>query len=327
MSVAPAQGSMVARGPGNHGMPNSARRVDFADGYKVRLRAALNGGDGRLMTLSEGGAYVATPLALLPQAQLHIAIQIPELERTVEVEAVVAWENRGDQRPSAQPEGYGLRFIKVPTASGEAIKWLLRRRDRSTRDPETTEGLSPEDVLEAMERARDRFGVDAVAAREPMNPLTAPRRKTRALGDLTTQTLVPLSADSGSNGIPETDDDAFASALEDERGGPPYRLDCVIIHEQVMPSTPGVFVLSYDRTMDARVGRADTDLRLALSEFIDRYAYFHYEVVAPRKERFERECELYHRLGGDHGQLDNEEHPLPPPGPQLKCPVCVKVSE
>ena len=55
-------------------MPASARRVDFAKGYQVRLRAALNGGDGRLMTLSEGGAYIATPLALLPQAQLHIAI-------------------------------------------------------------------------------------------------------------------------------------------------------------------------------------------------------------------------------------------------------------
>ncbi len=92
-------------------MPASARRVDFAEGYQVRLRAALNGGHGRLMTLSEGGAYIATPLALLPQAQLHVAIQIPELERTVEVEAVVAWENRGTRRPSAQPEGYGLRFI------------------------------------------------------------------------------------------------------------------------------------------------------------------------------------------------------------------------
>jgi len=308
-------------------MPTSARRVDFAEGYQVRLRAALNGGDGRLMTLSEGGAYVATPLALLPQAQLHIAIQIPELERTVEVEAVVAWENRGDRRPSAQPEGYGLRFIKVPTASGEAIKWLLRRQDRSTRDPETTQGLSPADVLEAMERARDRFGSDAVVAREPMNPLMAPRRKSSALGDLATQTLVPanrMSSSSKDVGVPASIGDDI---VDDEPVGPPYRLDAVVIHEQVAPSTAGVFVLSYDRTMDARIGRADTDLRLALSEFLDRYAYFHFEAIAPRKERFERECELYHRLGGDRGQLDNEEHPLPPPGPQLKCPICVKISE
>lgn len=302
-------------------MPASARRVDFPDGYVVRLRAALNGGAGRLMTLSEGGAYIATPLALLPQAQLHVAIQIPELKRTVELEAVVAWENRGETRPSPQPEGYGLRFIRVPTASGEAIRWLLRRQDRSPKDPETTQGLSPADIQEAMERARDRFGAEAVSAQTPVNPLEPPRRRTRALGDLTTRTLVPLTVEPGRAHVPDVLGDGIGS---EDPEGPPYRLDSVVIHERVAPSTPGVFVLSYDRTMDARVGRADTDLRSALSEFLDRYAFFHFEAIAARKERFERECELFHRLGGDRGQLDNDDHPLPPPGPQLKCPVCVK---
>ena len=250
----------------------------------------------------------------------------------MEVEAVVAWENRGNGRPCAQPEGYGLRFIKVPTASGEAIKWLLRRQDRQSGDPETTQGLSPADVVEAMERARDRFGPEAVVAREPLNPLTASRRRSRALGDVTTKTLAPVNTKTDA-GMPEPIDPLGPLSplnndiIDDEPEGPPYRLDSVVIHEQVGPSTPGVFVLSYDRTMDARIARADTDLRLALSEFLDRYAYFHFEAIAPRKERFERECELYHRLGGDRGQLDNEEHPLPPPGPQLKCPVCVKVTE
>lgn len=308
-------------------MPASARRVDFAEGYQVRLRAALNGGDGRLMTLSEGGAYIATPLALLPQAQLHLAIQIPELRRTVEVEAVVAWENRGEGRPSRQPEGYGLRFIKVPTASGEAIKWLLRRQDRSNGDPETTQGLTPADVLEAMGRAQDRFGDEAVVAQAPLNPLTAPRRRSRALGDVTTKTLAPVKVEAATTEAGIAEPVGNDENENDEPQGPPYRLDSAVIHEQVGPSTAGVFVLSYDRTMDARIGRADTNLRLALSEFLDRYAYFYFEAIAPSKERFERECELYHRLGGDHGQLDNEEHPLPPPGPQLKCPVCVKVTE
>jgi hypothetical protein len=50
------------------------------------------------MTLSEDGAYVATPLNLLSQAQLSVAIDIPELEQTILVEAVVAWENRGKPR-------------------------------------------------------------------------------------------------------------------------------------------------------------------------------------------------------------------------------------
>jgi hypothetical protein len=234
----------------------------------------------------------------------------------VQVEAVVAWENRGQGRPSRQPEGYGLRFINVPTASGEAIKWLLRRQDRANGNPETTQGLSPADVMEAMERAQDRFGAEAVVAQAPLNPLTAPRRRSRALGDVTTKTLAPLEVKAQAE-----------TTSDDEPQGPPYRLDSVVIHEQVGPSTAGVFVLSYDRTMDARIGRADTNLRLALSEFLDRYAYFYFEAITPSKERFERECELYHRLGGDRGQLDNEEHPLPPPGPQLKCPVCVKVTE
>jgi len=307
-------------------MPTVARRVDFVEGYRVRLRAALNGGEGRLMTLSEGGAYVATPLPLLPQAQLHIAIHIPELKRTVEVEAVVAWENRGSGRPSAQPEGYGLRFIKVPTASGEAIKWLLRRQDHTSGDPEKTQGLSAAEVTEAMERARDRAGAEAVVAREPLNPLTLPRRRSRALGDVTTQTFAPMNTKTDA-GIPEPIDALGNDFVDDEPEGPPYPLNALVIRKQVEPSSPGVFVLSYDRTMDARIVRTDTDLRLALSEFLGRYAYFHFEAIAPRKERFERECELYHRLGGDRGQLDNEEHPLPPSGPQLKCPVCVKVTE
>jgi|GEM_PF-705458 len=270
----------------------TARRVDFADGYPVRLQAALHGGSGRLITLSEGGAYVATPLALLHHAQLRLGIQIPELRRTVEVEAIVAWENRGEERPSMQPEGYGIRFISIPRPSREAIRWLLSKneRERLAKDLSTTQALSPADVQAATEHAEQR------ATRAQTNT-------GRSLSEMMTQTL---------------------TALEPEEERSPYPLKAASIKRRVFPSTPGVFILSYDRTMDARVGRADKDLRAALLEFRDRYAYFHIEVVFPRKERFERECELYHRLGGERGQLDNELHPLPPPGPQLKCPVCVK---
>jgi hypothetical protein len=259
-------------------MQGSPRRVDFVEGYTVRLRAALNGGDGKLMTLSEGGAYVATPINLLPQAQLSVAIDIPELEQTVEVEAVVAWENRGKPRPSStQPEGYGIRFIRVPTASADAIRWLLRREAEAQNDPERTRALSPAEVREAIERA-NRI---ASSVRQP-------------------------------------------SSTFEEPEGPPYRLDPSVIEARVPPSVQGVFVLSYDRTLDARIGRADSDLRKSLNEFVDTYAYFHFEVISSSKERFERECELFHRFGGDRGQLDNVDHPLPPAGPQLKCPLCVR---
>lgn len=267
-------------------MHASPRRVDFTEGYHVRLRAALNRGEGLLMTLSEGGAYVATPVTLLPQAQLSIAIDIPELSRTVEVEAVVAWENRGPKRPStSQPDGYGIRFIRVPYASAEAIYWLLRREEGLVRghDPQKTQALAPWEIQEAMERAQSQFGTAATRVPEPVNPFVEPE-------------------------------------------GPPYRLSSSILFSRV-PREPGVFVLAHDRTLDARVERADEDLRRSLSERIGDYAYFHFEVIPASRARFERECELYHRLGGDRGQLENREHPLPPPatdGVQLKCPVCVK---
>jgi hypothetical protein len=262
-------------------MHAAPRRVDFTEGYHVRLQAALNRGEGRLVTLSQGGAYVATPVSLLPQAQLSVAIDIPELERTVEVEAVVAWENRGPKRPSSShPDGYGLRFIRVPTASAEAIQWLLRRDELAHDDPERTRALSSLEIQHAMEQAQARFGEEAFSVPKPTNPFQDPE-------------------------------------------GPPYRLSASVVSTRA-PRAPGVFILSYDRTLDARIGRTDEDLREALRGFVGRYAYFHYEVIPTPRARFERECELYHRLGGDRGQLDTDEHPLPPAGKAFKCPVCVK---
>jgi hypothetical protein len=261
----------------------SPRRVDFLEGYHVQLRAALNGGEGKLMTLSQGGAYVATPLNLLPQAQLSVAIDIPELARIVEVEAVVAWENRGPRKPSADhPDGYGLRFIRVPTVSAEAIQWLLRRKDRTSEaDPARTQALTPAEVREMMERAVEQFGVEAANVHRPTNPFEEPE-------------------------------------------GPPFPLEPSVLAARA-PRVPGVFVLGYDRAIGARVGRADGDLRDRLSRFVGHYSFFHFEVIPAPRDRFYKECELFHDLGGDRGQLDNAEHPSPPPQEKLDCPYCMKV--
>jgi hypothetical protein len=43
-------------------------------------------------------------------------------------------------------------------------------------------------------------------------------------------------------------------------------------------------------------------------------------------DRFHKECELFHDLGGDRGQLDNADHPAPPARGNLACPLCVKGS-
>jgi hypothetical protein len=260
----------------------SPRRVDFIEGYHVRLRAALNRGEGRLMTLSQGGAYVATPVTLLPQAQLSVAIDIPELSRIVEVEAVVAWENRGPRRPSStQPDGYGLRFLRVPTVSAEAIQWLLHREEKRNQDnPASTQALSSAEVRQMMERAEEQFGLAAAKVHRPTNPFEEPE-------------------------------------------GPPHRLELSVLRARA-PRAPGVFVLGYDRAVGARVGRADYDLREALANFVGHYAYFHFEVVPASRDRFHKECELFHDLGGDRGQLDNADHPLAPSRGGLSCPLCVK---
>jgi hypothetical protein len=234
------------------------------------------------MTLSQGGAYVATPVNLLPQAQLSVAIDIPELSRIVEVEAVVAWENRGPRRPSStQPDGYGLRFIRVPTISAEAIQWLLHREEKRSQDnPASTQALSSTEVREMMERAEEQFGLAAANVHRPTNPFEEPE-------------------------------------------GPPHRLEHSVLKARA-PRAPGVFVLGYDRAVGARVGRADYDLRESLANFVGHYAYFHFEVVPASRDRFHKECELFHDLGGDRGQLDNADHPVPPSRGSLPCPVCVK---
>ena len=279
---APERTRDIVTTPESSATNTSPRRVDFIEGYHVRLRAALNRGEGKLVTLSQGGAYVATPLSLLPQAQLSVAIDIPELSRVVEVEAVVAWENRGPQRPSStQPDGYGLRFIRVPTVSAEAIQWLLHREERRGHDnPASTQALSPWEVREMMERAEEQFGLEAANVHRPTNPFEEPE-------------------------------------------GPPHRLETSVLKARA-PRAPGVFVLSYERAVGARVGRSDDNLRESLSAFVGQYAYFHFEVVPASKDRFEKECELFHDLGGDRGQLDNAEHPIPPPKGHLECPLCVR---
>ncbi len=132
--------------------------------------------------------------------------------------------------------------------------------------------------------------------------------------------------ESAATSTAETMADSSASTSmtrDDEPDGPPFRLRKSVVQKQAPEKAAGVYVLSYDRTQEARVGRTDTDLRAALGSFEGEYAYFYFEAIEADDERFFRECELFHRLGGDRGQLDDATHPLPPPGVEAECPVCV----
>lgn len=117
--------------------------------------------------------------------------------------------------------------------------------------------------------------------------------------------------------------DSPMDLLGDEPDGPPYRLHANGVRARVPAGKPGIYVLSYDRTQEARVGRADDDLREAIGAYEGSYAYFYFEVLTDDEDRFFRECELFHRLGGDRGQLDHSKHPMPPSGASRDCPVCI----
>ena len=101
------------------------RRIDLAVPYPVLLKSALNSGRGQLVNVSSDGVYVATPMLLLPQAQVSMLIILPELKHSVKAEAVVTWENRGAVRRGGLPPGYGLRFIKLPEETAVKIRELL----------------------------------------------------------------------------------------------------------------------------------------------------------------------------------------------------------
>jgi hypothetical protein len=268
------------------------------------------------MSLSEGGAYVATPVDLLPQSQLEVSIEVPELERTFRVEAVVAWENRGERRPSAQPEGYGLRFLRVSHPAKQAIRWMLRHDEREVQKQEQARHRELEKEL------ADRLATEEKAKAKDERRVSPTRTLyTEEIEEAFQRARAATPPGAWDTGVSDV---AAAASLSDDTASPPFPLEPAHVNARVPESTPGVFILSYDRAFDALVGRADADLRSSLEQFYGQYSYFHFEPVPSRKDRFERECELFHRLGGDRGQLDNREHPLPPAGPQLKCPVCVK---
>ena len=240
-------------------MANSTpSRVDLTNKVPVRIRSVFNADKGTLLNLSSTGAYIATPMFLLPQAQIKLQIVLREEKRWVEAEAVVVWENRGTvERRDNLPPGYGLRFLDLPAETQSVFRTLLTS--------------------------------DAPA------PAPAPA-------------------------APEA---AAASALHSEPDVPPYRLRADVVEAHTPEKQAGIFVLSYDRTQEARVGRADEDLRSTIASFEGEYGYFYCETIENLEERYARECELFHRLGGDHLKLDNAEHPTAPEGSDLKCPVCV----
>lgn len=73
------------------------------------------------------------------------------------------------------------------------------------------------------------------------------------------------------------------------------------------------------------IGRADMDLNARLKHLVNgTYTHFKFNYVHNVKQAYEKECRLYHALGGDGGTLRNQSHPEAPSGMPWTCPVCGK---
>jgi hypothetical protein len=84
----------------------------------------------------------------------------------------------------------------------------------------------------------------------------------------------------------------------------------------------GVFQLARGEDHIAYVGRADNaNLRECIMEMLDKgYSHFQYANLPWTKETYEMHCRLYHHAGG-RNRLDNLDHPYPPEGKHLQCPM------
>jgi hypothetical protein len=166
--------------------------------------------------------------------------------------------------------------------------------------------------------------VDAVAVWEDTSGRTGPPNgyglRFLELAGETRQAIAALLR--GGEGLPAAP--VAKPVEEDQRVGPPYPLRADEIRRRVPEAALGVYVLSYERSQKTRVGRADFDLRKSLSAFEGEYDSFYFELIEADEERYHRECEIYHRLGGDRGQLENSFHPDRPDWlPSSDCPVCI----
>jgi hypothetical protein len=102
----------------------------------------------------------------------------------------------------------------------------------------------------------------------------------------------------------------------------PYRLDFDTIDAAITRSSAGVFALGHTSS-DGKfyvnhVGRADTDVKGKVRNFIGSAALFKFRYLPNSKAAFERECELFHDLAPP----GNRVHPGRAQGTSWECPRC-----
>lgn len=115
----------------------------------------------------------------------------------------------------------------------------------------------------------------------------------------------------------------------------PFQLSQNVIDAVVTETTPAVYVIrrieetkSYAHYR-ARIERADDGaLKAELKQWIGTdYRVFCFEHVGEPYTAFQKQCMLWHEMGGESNKLDNEGHPLPNKGSTTLCPICASTTD
>ena len=108
----------------------------------------------------------------------------------------------------------------------------------------------------------------------------------------------------------------------------PWSLSEKNIEKIAKLAAPGAFVLGTQQGSQflvSHVGRGDDDVQTALFDAFDRAGratHFKMSYLATSHAAWQKHCHLWHGYGGAEGQLYSREHPEPPNGSRVECPVC-----
>ncbi|MEO0131311.1 MAG: hypothetical protein ABIK76_06435 [candidate division WOR-3 bacterium] len=101
----------------------------------------------------------------------------------------------------------------------------------------------------------------------------------------------------------------------------PYPLTLIQIDSLIHPKRMGVFLIYNEKREVVYLGRSDEDLTKELKKHIEMGKFFSYEYVVNSKEGYLLECKYFHKYK-DNPNFSREDHPIPPPNMEIKCPVC-----
>jgi hypothetical protein len=101
----------------------------------------------------------------------------------------------------------------------------------------------------------------------------------------------------------------------------PYPLNLIQISLLVKPKAIGIFLIYNEKKEVIFIGRSDEDLSKELKKFLEQGKFFAFEYTINPKEAYLSECKYFHKYENNPNFI-RKDHPLPPSGVEVKCPVC-----